>query len=396
MKYRKISLSMFSAIAGGVVLAVTGGVVMGQTNSGSMSGMNHGSTESTERGASGRASPDPMKGMDHGSMEGMDHGSMKNMDHGSMKGMNHDSMKGMNHDSMKGMGHGSMKGMDHGPMKGMDHGSMKGMNHDSMKGMDHGSMEGMDHGSMQSSEGGPSAGVVPVGTLPSSDGTTGQRYSAYGIHPHMMDNVITSHLLFDKLGAAYDRDGKTGLQWDGQFWIGRDLNKLWIKSEGDRVNGSTDGKVEAFWSHSVSPFWDLQLGARRDIGTGPKRNWAAIGFQGVAPYNIETEVTAYVGSSGRTALALKAEYDLLLTQRLILTPEIEASVYGKNDEARGIGAGLSDASFSLRMRYEVTREIAPYVGVSFGRKFGRTASYASEEGESRSERAILAGVRIWF
>jgi len=236
----------------------------------------------------------------------------------------------------------------------------------------------------------------PVGSLPSSDGSTEQRYAAYRIHPHMMDNVVTSHLLFDKLGVAYDRNEQTSLQWDGQFWIGRDLNKLWIKSEGDRLNGSTDAKIEAFWSHTISPFWDLQLGARRDFGTGPKRNWAAFGVQGVAPYGIETEITGYVGGSGRTALALKAEYDLLLTQRLILTPEIEASLYGKNDEARGVGSGLSDASFSLRLRYEVTREFAPYVGVSFGRKFGKTASYASEAGESRSERAILAGVRIWF
>ncbi|CFU11732.1 copper resistance protein [Bordetella pertussis] len=212
----------------------------------------------------------------------------------------------------------------------------------------------------------------------------------------MMDDMVTSQLLFDKLGMTYDRDRRTGLQWDGQFWVGRDLDKLWIKSEGERVGGRSDGKVEAFWNRTISPFWDLQVGARRDFGTGPKRNWGAIGLQGVAPYNIETEVTAYVGGSGRTALALKAEYDLLLTQRLVLTPEIEASVYGKDDKARGIGAGLSDASFSLRLRYEITREVAPYVGVSFGRKFGKTASYASEEGESRSERAIMAGVRIWF
>ncbi|WP_267903695.1 copper resistance protein B [Achromobacter insolitus] len=272
-------------------------------------------------------------------------------------------------------------------MPGMDHGSMKGMDHGSMKGMDHGSMPGMD----ESSRKGP-----PVGSLPSSDGSTEQRYAAYRIHPHMMDNVVTSHLLFDKLGVAYDRNEQTSLQWDGQFWIGRDLNKLWIKSEGDRLKGSTDAKIEAFWSHTISPFWDLQLGARRDFGAGPKRNWAAFGVQGVAPYGIETEITGYVGGSGRTALALKAEYDLLLTQRLIFTPEIEASLHGKNDEARGVGSGLSDASLSLRLRYEVTREFAPYVGVSFGRKFGKTASYASEAGESRSERAILAGVRIWF
>ena len=328
-----------------------------------------------------------MDGMDHGSMPGMDHGSMPGMEQGSKQGSAAAPKKDMDHGSMQGMDHGSMKGMDHGSMQGMDHGSMPGMDHGSMKGMDHGSMPGMD----ESSRKGP-----PVGSLPSSDGSTEQRYAAYRIHPHMMDNVVTSHLLFDKLGVAYDRNEQTSLQWDGQFWIGRDLNKLWIKSEGDRLNGSTDAKIEAFWSHTISPFWDLQLGARRDFGAGPKRNWAAFGVQGVAPYGIETEITGYVGGSGRTALALKAEYDLLLTQRLIFTPEIEASLHGKNDEARGVGSGLSDASLSLRLRYEVTREFAPYVGVSFGRKFGKTASYASEAGERRSERAILAGVRIWF
>ncbi|CAB3934981.1 Copper resistance protein B [Achromobacter insolitus] len=328
-----------------------------------------------------------MDGMDHGSMPGMDHGLMPGMEQGSKQGSAAAPTKDMDHGSMQGMDHGSMKGMDHGSTQGMDHGSMPGMDHGSMKGMDHGSMPGMD----ESSRKGP-----PVGSLPSSDGSTEQRYAAYRIHPHMMDNVVTSHLLFDKLGVAYDRNEQTSLQWDGQFWIGRDLNKLWIKSEGDRLNGSTDAKIEAFWSHTISPFWDLQLGARRDFGAGPKRNWAAFGVQGVAPYGIETEITGYVGGSGRTALALKAEYDLLLTQRLIFTPEIEASLHGKNDEARGVGSGLSDASLSLRLRYEVTREFAPYVGVSFGRKFGKTASYASEAGESRSERAILAGVRIWF
>ncbi len=322
-----------------------------------------------------------------GKMDGMDHGSMPGMDHGLMPGMEQGSKQGSAAAPTKDMDHGSMQGMDHGSMQGMDHGSMPGMDHGSMKGMDHGSMPGMD----ESSRKGP-----PVGSLPSSDGSTEQRYAAYRIHPHMMDNVVTSHLLFDKLGVAYDRNEQTSLQWDGQFWIGRDLNKLWIKSEGDRLNGSTDAKIEAFWSHTISPFWDLQLGARRDFGAGPKRNWAAFGVQGVAPYGIETEITGYVGGSGRTALALKAEYDLLLTQRLIFTPEIEASLHGKNDEARGVGSGLSDASLSLRLRYEVTREFAPYVGVSFGRKFGKTASYASEAGESRSERAILAGVRIWF
>jgi copper resistance protein B len=261
--------------------------------------------------------------------------------------------------------------------------------------MDHGSMDhgSMDHGPMKDG----AQAAPPIGSLPSSDGAGERGYDSYGIHPHMMDNAPTWQVLFDKFGVSRNRDGRNALDWDGRFWFGTATDRLLVKSEGERENGEgSAGKVEAFWSHAVSPFWDLQLGARRDIGAGPKRNWAAVGIEGVLPYNIELEATGYAGSSGRTALALKAEYDLLLTQRLIFTPELEASLYGKDDPERGIGSGLSDGSLSLRLRYEVTREFAPYIGVSFERKFGQTARYASDAGASRSQTAIMAGVRFWF
>lgn len=264
--------------------------------------------------------------------------------------------------------------------------------------VDHGSMDhaGMDHSNMNHGAA-PATSAPPVGSLPSSDGAGERDYDSYGIHPHMMDNAPAWQVLFDKFGVSRNRDGQNALEWDGRYWFGTATDRLVIKSEGERESGGgSDGKVEAFWSHAVSPFWDLQLGARRDIGTGPKRNWAAIGIEGVLPYNIELETTAYVGASGRTALALKAEYDLLLTQRLIFTPELEASLYGKSDRERGIGSGLSSGSLSLRLRYEVTREFAPYVGVSFERKFGQTAQYASDAGASRSQTAVIAGVRFWF
>lgn len=280
----------------------------------------------------------------------------------------------------------------------MDHGSM---NHGAALApapADHGSMPGMDHGSMNHGEAdGGAPAAPPVGSLPASDGAGERGYDSYGIHPHMMDNAPTWQVLFDKFGLARNRDGQNTQEWDGRFWFGTATDRLLIKSEGERENGGgSGGKVEAFWSHAVSPFWDLQLGARRDIGSGPKRNWAAIGIEGVLPYDIELEATGYAGSSGRTALALKAEYDLLLTQRLIFTPELEASLYGKDDPERGIGSALSDGSLSLRLRYEVTREFAPYIGVSFERKFGQTARYASDAGASRSQTAIMAGVRFWF
>ncbi|MGE8632838.1 MAG: copper resistance protein B [Achromobacter piechaudii] len=282
-------------------------------------------------------------------------------------------------------------------------------------GADHGAMDhsGMDHGAAQApapaamapasrdgahmDHAGARPDSPPVGSLPSSDGAAERGYDSYGIHPHMMDNAPAWQVLFDKFGVSRNRDGQNALQWDGRYWYGTATDRLLLKSEGERESGGgSQGKVEAFWSHAVSPFWDLQLGARRDIGTGPKRNWAAIGIEGVLPYNIELETTAYVGASGRTALALKAEYDLLLTQRLIFTPELEASLYGKSDPARGVGSGLSSGSLSLRLRYEVTREFAPYIGVSFDRKFGQTARYASDAGDSRSQTALIAGVRFWF
>ncbi len=303
-----------------------------------------------------------------------------------------------------GMDHGSMPGMPPGaakpqttPAPAMDHSSMPGMNHGATKpqsapppAMDHSSMPGMDHGS-------PASAAPPVGSLPSSDGAGQRGYDSYGIHPHMMDNAASSRLLFDKFGGSRNRDGQNALEWDGRFWWGTATDRLVVKSEGERESGGgSDAKVEAFWSRAISPFWDLQLGARRDFGAGPKRNWAALGIEGVLPYNIEFETTAYAGPSGRTALAMKAEYDLLLTQRLIFTPEIEASAYGRNDPERGIGSGLSKGSLSLRLRYEVTRQFAPYIGVSFDRKFGRTADYASEAGQGRSQAAVLAGVRFWF
>ncbi|MDQ8031020.1 MAG: copper resistance protein B [Bordetella sp.] len=242
----------------------------------------------------------------------------------------------------------------------------------------------------------PADGAVPVGSLPSSDGGIGKPYADYGITLHTMDHAVFWQFSADEFEWARSNHGGTVRAWDGAFTLGTDYNKLVVQSEGERSDGATDAQLEVQWRRAFSPFWNTQLGWRRDLGTGPKRDWAAFGVTGTLPYDIETEATAYVGESGRTALKLKAEYDLSFTQRLVLTPEIEANLYGRSDPARGIGSGLSDASLALRLRYEITRQFAPYVGVSFGRKFGQAASLASDEGESRSEVLWLAGVRFWF
>lgn len=210
------------------------------------------------------------------------------------------------------------------------------------------------------------------------------------------DNMTFHQLLFDELEYTNSREG-SGLAWDFNGWVGRDYNRLWIKSEGERRGGKTeDARIELLWSRPVEAFWDLQAGVRRDFGSGPKRNWLAVGIQGVAPYWFDVEATAYLGSSGRTSLRLRAEYQFVLTQRTFLAPEVEVNFHGKSDPARGIGSGLSDMEYGLRLRHELRREFAPYVGVNWTRRFGRTADLARAAGEPVLERQFVAGVRVWF
>lgn len=138
------------------------------------------------------------------------------------------------------------------------------------------------------------------------------------------------------------------------------------------------------------------MGLRQNSGVGPDRSWLAFGVQGLAPYWFEVDATAYVGDGGRTALRLGAECELLVTQRLILQPRVEADLYGKGDPARDIGKGLSDLTAGVRIRYEFSRQFAPYVGVEWANRFGETADLARAAGEPTRNTRCVAGVRLWF
>lgn len=209
--------------------------------------------------------------------------------------------------------------------------------------------------------------------------------------------MVFYQVLFDQLEFTKPRGGARGLAWDAQAWVGKDYNRLWLKTEGERAGGTTeDGRLELLYSRPVAAFWDLQAGVRHDFGAGPRRNWVAFGVQGVAPYWFDVEATAYIGSAGRTALRLKTEYQFVLTQRTFLTPSFDVNLYGKSDVARGIGSGLSDASFGIRLRHEIRREFAPYLGVNWKRLFGNTADLARAAGDPVSERQFVVGVRAWF
>jgi copper resistance protein B len=158
----------------------------------------------------------------------------------------------------------------------------------------------------------------------------------------------------------------------------------------------SSASAELLWDRAVSEWWSFQLGARNDFGSGPSRTWVAAGLQGITPYWFDAEATLYAGEGGRTAARLKAEYDLYLTQRLVLQPKGQIDAYSRDDPARGIGSGLSEMSLGLRMRYEFRRELAPYVGLNWSALFGSTADLARANGRSAHDLDAVVGVKFWF
>jgi copper resistance protein B len=202
-------------------------------------------------------------------------------------------------------------------------------------------------------------------------------------------------MLFDQLEWR-DTDEGDALAWDGRAFYGTDYDKALLKTEGERLDDEYQGSAELLWDHVFSRWWSLQAGVAHDFGEGPSRTWAAFGVQGLAPYWFEVEALVYVGEEGRTAASFSAEYEMFLTQRLILQPKFELDLYGKDDNVNGIGSGLSDAELGLRLRYEIRREFAPYLGVLWSRKFGETADLARAHGGDASEVQFVAGLRAWF
>ena len=208
-----------------------------------------------------------------------------------------------------------------------------------------------------------------------------------------MDDTERYGRVFAEQLEWQDDPNHADIAWDAQAYYGGDYHKLWLKTEGVHEQHEDSARVEALWNRIVSPWWSTQAGVRHDFGTGPSRTWLALGIEGLAPQWFDVEAAIYVGEESRTALRVDVSYDLLLTQRLILQPELEADAYGKDDPERRIGSGLSDVEAGLRLRYEIRREFAPYIGVHWVRRFGDTADL---NGDDRSDTRFVAGVRVWF
>ncbi len=217
------------------------------------------------------------------------------------------------------------------------------------------------------------------------------------------DNRIFAHMLFDQLEGRFGGT-EPGFRWDGEGWIGTDQNRLWLKSEGSVITGTAKmGQHELLYGRPVNSFWDLQAGLRYDLDSFPSRGWAAIGIEGLAPNFFQLSATFYASDGGHFAAKLLVAYEQLITQRLIVEPLIELNAYTESDPARNVASGLSDVDTGVRLRYEVSRKFAPYLGVVYERTYGPANQPVGVgigspvEGTDRSGDWRLAlGVRTWF
>ena len=249
--------------------------------------------------------------------------------------------------------------------------------------------QAMDMGSMQ-------GGSAPPDARDPHAYAEGASFTRGEDRPMLADQHRFRSILIDNLEAARV-DGRTALPYDLEGWFGQAYDRAVLKAEGEFERGSlTEARTELLWGHAIAPYWDTQLGVRHDSGEGPNRTWLAAGIEGIAPYWFDLELTGYVGESSRTALRVDASYDMLMTQRLILEPRLEANFYGKDDIERGLGSGLADVTFGLRLRYEIRRELAPYLGVEWVNQYGGTEDLSRAIGKDPSDSRILIGLRFWF
>ncbi|WP_232332830.1 copper resistance protein B [Novosphingobium aquimarinum] len=302
--------------------------------------------------------------------------------------------------------------MDHGHGT-MDHGAMdhEAMDHEAM---DHGTMDhgSMDHGAMNHGTAGSDALTVSPGptmeTPPPPEAGSGPPLAADAIWgaDAMRDSreaIRRNNGSFPLLWIQGDRletqvrEGRDGYLWDLQGYYGTPTDRLWLKSEGEGTYGAKveDAEIQALYSKAIKPFWDLQAGVRQDL-VGPERTYAVLGIQGLAPYQFELDAALFLSQRGDLTARIEGELDQRITQYLTLQPRVEVELSAQDIPELGIGSGLSTIEAGLRLRYQIAREFAPYLGVEQSWAVGRSADYRRADGEDTSVTNYVVGVRFWF
>lgn len=293
------------------------------------------------------------------------------------------------------MGH-DMQSMDHSTMdhdsppvdhSTMDHGTQP-MDHSTM---DH-DMHSMDHAPADLPPDAPPREPIPPITPADLAAAFPPALGGHAVH----DDSVHYLVLLDRL-EAIDTDEGTGYGWETLGWVGTDVNRLWVRSEGEGLGGDLESAdIEAFYGRAIARWWDAVVGVRHDFGEGPSQTFAAFGVMGLAPYKFEVEATAWLGESGQSGLGVEAEYETLFTNRLIGQWLVEAEAWGQDDPERGIGDGLSTVEAGFRLRYEFHRQFAPHIGVTWERAYGDTADLRRAAGEDIDDTRIVVGLRTWF
>lgn len=194
------------------------------------------------------------------------------------------------------------------------------------------------------------------------------------------------------------RSGGGGYRWEGEAWFGGDLNRLVVKSEGEgsRRDGLEAAEAQVLYSRAVGPYFNLQAGVRQDFKPTPQRTYATLGAEGLAPYWFDVQGALFLSTQGELLARAEGTYDLRLTQRFILQPRTELNFAAQDTRETGVGSGLSNAELGLRLRYEIRKDFAPYIGVSYDQQFGRTADYSRALGQDPSRTSFVVGIRAWF
>ena len=337
------------------------------------SAKNAGSKSAAQKSPSKRTSPrpkaDPRAGHDMGAMPGMDMPATKST--------------------------GSKAGHDMGSMPGMDMPAGHDMN--AMPGM---AMPGMSGGVPLGTD--LPAGNAPPPPVPAdraADATYGASAMAMGRH-HLTEfhgGQKFAQVMFN-LAEAQFRKGSDGFEWDGGGWYGGDVNRLWVKTQGDGSfgRGVDRAEVQGLYSHAIGPYFNLQGGIRYDFKPNPSRAYAVLAIEGLAPSFFDVEGSLFLSNKGELLARIEGYYDQRITQRLILQPRAEINFAAQSRRETGIGVGLSDAEFGVRLRYDIRREFAPYVGVQYNRTFGDTRKYLRQANENPGGWSLLTGVRMWF
>jgi len=259
--------------------------------------------------------------------------------------------------------------------------------------MDHSQM---NHGAMPLQR--PPAPLSAQPRTPLAVITDADRRAAFPPLPghQVHDRAINWAVIVDQL-EYQNFESSSALNWNATAWVGGDIDRLWLRTEGEREQGKTHkAELQALWGHAISPWWELVGGLRQDFKPASGQTWAAFGIQGTPLYGLELEATAYAGERQQTALRLEAGYAMLLTNRWVLEPTLEANFFGRNDAGREQGAGLAESEVGVRLRYEISRGFAPYVGVSFNRLHGQRAEMARDDAEDIGQTRLVAGIRLRF